>query len=320
MAVKRTGQLSFVEALQPECSGRLGRLDRLSGLVRWYRFEKLLKGLRSEGPGRGGYPPLMMFKAQLLGALYGLSDPELEEALGDRLSFRRFVGLSLADETPDHTTLWRFRQALIERGLLERLFAEFDRQMDKAGVMVKRGTMLDATLIETQAASPPGKDGATRDPEAGLTNRPGKKGATYGYKAHVGVDRGSGLIRRVITTPAHVNDTVPADDLIRGDEREVWADAAYHTHARERALKARGVKPRLQRRPNKHHRKLPARLRRYNWLIGRHRAAVETTFATWKRRMGLTGIRYIGLERAGAQIMLVAMAFNLRRWGALSPP
>ncbi|TCZ75372.1 transposase, partial [Lysobacter sp. N42] len=136
----------------------------------------------------------------------------------------------------------------------------------------------------------------------------------------VGVDQGSGLIRAVVTTPANVNDTTPADRLIRGDERAVWADAAYHTHARERALKARGIKPRLARRPNKHHPALPARLKHYNALIARRRAAVETTFATWKRRMGLTGIRYLGLAKASAQVTLAAIAFNMRRWVALSPP
>jgi IS5 family transposase len=99
----------------------------------------------------------------------------------------------------------------------------------------------------------------------------------------------------------------------------VWADAAYHTHAREAALKARGVKPRLMRRPNKHHPELPPRLKRYSRLISRRRAAVETTFATWKRRMDLTAIRYIGLAKAAAQVLLVAMAFNMRRWVTLSP-
>ena len=123
----------------------------------------------------------------------------------------------------------------------------------------------------------------------------------------------------MITTPANVNDTVPADRLILGDEKVVWADAAYHTHAREAALKARGVKPRLARRPNKNHPELPPRLKRYNRLIARRRSAVETTFATWKRRMGLTAIRYIGLAKASAQVLLVAMAFNLRRWTTLVP-
>ncbi len=318
MAVKRTGQLSFVDALAPKGLGGASRLDRLSELVRWYRFEKLVRHLRDEGPGRAGYPPLVMFKALLLQSLYGLSDAETEEALGDRLSFRRFAGLGLEDDVPDHTTICRFRLRLIEEGLLEKLFAELDRQLERAGVILKRGTMLDATLIEAAVAEPR-RGEAPKDPDARLTSRKGKPGVTYGYKAHVGVDEGSGLIRAVITTPANVNDTTPADALIRGDEPVVWADAAYHTHAREAALKARGVKPRLARRPNKHRPELPARLKRYNSLIARRRAAVETTFATWKRRMGLTAIRYVGLAKASAQVLLVAMAFNMRRWATLRP-
>ena len=319
MSVKGTGQFSFVEALLPEGLGRSGRLDRLTTLVRWYRFEKLLTKLRDPGPGRPGYRPLLMFKALLLQSLYGLSDAELEETLNDRLSFRRFVGLALEDPTPDHTTLCRFRLRLIDEGLLEKLFGELDRQLEQAGVILKRGTMLDATLIETGAASPPRDGEAAVDPDAGFHKRSGKPGSAYGYKAHVGVDEGSQLIRSVITTPANVNDTTPADDLIRGDEAAVWGDAAYHTHARQATLKARGVKARLMRRPNKHHPKLPPRLALYNRLIGRRRAAVETTFATLKRRMGLTAIRYIGLTKAHAQVLLAAMAFNLRRWVTLSP-
>jgi IS5 family transposase len=317
MAVKRTGQLSFVEALLPRALSGFSPLDRLNGLVKWYRFEKLLKGLRDEGPGRAGYKPLLMFKALLLQSLYGLSDGELEEALSDRLSFRRFAGLSLEDPVADHTTFCRFRNRLIEAGLLEKLFAEFQRQMDLAGIMVKRGTMLDATLIETACARPPEGE-AGSDPEAAFTRRQGKAGSTYGYKAHVGVDRGSGVIRTVITTPANVNDTVPADRLVCGDEREVYADRAYHSRSRSDGLKARGIKPRIARRANKHQPVLTPRLKRYNALIARRRAAVETTFATLKRRMGLTRIRYVGLKKASAQILLAAMAFNLRRWGALA--
>jgi IS5 family transposase len=320
MSVKRTGQLSFVEAMLPDGLKGSSKLDRLIDLVRWYRFEKVLARLREEGPGRPGYKPMLMFKALLVQSLYGLSDAELEEALNDRLSFRRFVGLGLEDETPDHTTLCRFRNRLIGEGLLEKLFAELDRQLDQAGLMIKRGTMLDATLIETGAAArPPKGEISPVDPDARITSRKGKPGLTFGYKAHVGVDRGSGLIRAVITTPANINDTVPADQLIRGDEKQVWADAAYHTHAREAALKARGIKPRLARRANKNHPELPPRLKRYNRLIAHGRAGVETTFATWKRRMRLTAIRYIGLRKAAAQITLVAMAFNMRRWVALRP-
>jgi IS5 family transposase len=323
VTTKPSGQFSFVEALLPQGLGRHSQLDRLSSLVMWYRFEKVLARLRQPNmPGRPAYNTLMMFKALLLQSLYGLSDSELEEALADRLSFRRFVGLSLEEAIPDHTTLNRFRNLLIEASLLEKLFGELDRQLDQAGLILRRGTMLDATVIETAAVRPPSgsADVPTRpgDPDAGFTRRQGKPGFSYGYKAHVGVDQGSGLIRRVSTTAANVNDTVEADRLICGDESAVLADAAYHTKARELSLKERGIKPRLMRRPNKHHPQLPPRLKRFNRLVARQRFAVETTFATWKNRMGLCAIRYRGLAKATAQVLMAAMAFNMRRWVTLA--
>lgn len=319
MAVKRTGQMSLVEAfIGGRIGGSSGALDRIGGLVKWYRFEKLLGGLRHAGPGHPGWPALVLYKALLLQSLYGLSDRELEEALCDRLSFRRFCGLGLEESVPDHTVLSRFRNLLVEKGLLDRLFAELDRQLEKAGVILKRGAMLDATLIEASSA-PASGERASRDPDAAFGGARKKGGFTFGYKAHVAVDEGSGLIRTAIATPANVNDTVPADALIRGDEKAVWADAAYDTIARRARLRAQGKKARIARRPNKHHPELPPRLKRYNRLIARRRAAVETTFATWKNRMRLTCIRYVGLIKAQAQVTLAAIAFNMRRWAAITP-
>lgn len=316
MAVKRSGQISFAEALVASKGGS-GHLDRLAGLVKWYRFEKLIGPVRDEaGPGRPGYPVLVLFKALLVQSLYGLSDRELEEALDDRLSFRRFVGLSLEQSVPDHTVLNRFRNRLIADGVLDKLFGELDRQLEQAGVMLKRGTMLDATVIETVSRPSSGERAAT-DPDAGFTRRQGKAGSLYGYKAHIGVDEGSCLIRSVITTAANINDTTPADRLIRGDERAVLADAAYHTHARQRALEQQAIKPRLMRRANKHHALTP-RLKYYNRLIARRRAAVETTFATLKNRMRLRFIRYRGLIKAAAKVTLAAIAFNMRRWATIT--
>jgi IS5 family transposase len=336
------GQFSFADALITVRPGQQ-RLDKLLSVVRWYRFEKLLAKLKPEtgtASGRPSYPALMMFKALLLQSLYGLSDSELEEALYDRLSFRRFAGLALDGAVPDHSTLCRFRNRLVEAGILERLFVELDRQLDDAGLILRRGTMLDATVIETSAVRPPkdrvregGKDASSpepdnaapqagaktcADPDAAFTRRKGRSGSAYGYKAHVGVDEGSGLIRRVITTPANVNDTVPADQLICGDEARVLADAAYHTHAREAALKARGIRCGLMRRPNKHHPKLAPGARRFNRMISGPRAAVETTFATLKHRMGLATIRYRGLAKAEAQVLIAVIAFNMRRWVTLT--
>lgn len=315
MAIKRTGQLGFADAVVAGTGN--ASLNRLAGLVRWYRFDKLLGKLRDGGPGRAAWPPLLLFKALLLGALYGLSERELEEALSDRLSFRRFVGLGLEESVPDHTVLNRFRNELVQLSLYDKLFGELDKQLEAAGVVLKHGTMLDATVIEAVSRPPDGERRPSLDADAGFAKRSGKPGSVFGYKAHVGVDQGSGLIRAVVTTPANVNDTTPADRLIRGDETVVLADAAYHTHARQAALEAAGIKPRLARRANKHH-PLSPRLRRYNRLIARQRAAVETTFATLKQRMKLRLIRYRGLLKASAQITLCAMAFNLRRWAAIT--
>jgi IS5 family transposase len=317
MSVKGTGQLGFGE-LGVGRRGVIAALDRVSSLVDWAGFEKALAGLREEGPGRPGYRPLLLFKALLLQAWYGLSDSELEFRLGDSLAFGRFVGLSLEDEVPDHTTLCRFRNRLVTARLLEKLFSELDRQLENARLIVKQGTMLDATLIEAATARPPrGKEALAVDPDAAFVKHQGKPGSTYGYKAHVGVDQGSGLVRSVITTPANINDTTPADGLIRGDERAVYADKAYDTHARRARLKSQGMKVRLMRRPSQYHALTP-RQQRLNDLIARRRAAVETTFATWKRRMGLTRVRYIGLVKVTGQILLTAMAFNLRRAAALT--
>lgn len=342
MVGKQISQFSFADALMPVRRGS-DRLEKLSAPVKWYRFEKLLKPVGSESvTGRPAYPALLMFKALLLQRLYGLSDAETEEALYDRLSFRRFCGLGLEDEVPDHTTLCRFRNRLVEAGLMEKLFGELDRQMDAAGLILRRGTMLDATVIETEAARPPRAGGAAggtgceiegetageagkmageragRDPDAAFTRRKGKAGSHYGYKAHVGVDEGSGLIRRIITTPANVNDTVPADALICGDEARVLADSAYHTHERSRMLGERGIKDGLMRRANKHHPVLKPGARRFNRFVSRLRAGVETTFATLKRRMGLATIRYIGKLKAAAQVLMAAIVFNMCRWVTLS--
>lgn len=329
MALKRTGQLSFGDALVSGAGA--GVLDRIEGLVDWVSLAEVVSQVRGVdgGPGRPAWPGIVLLKALVLQSLYGLSDREAEAALADRLSFRRFCGLGLAEGVPDHAVLCRFRNALVAAGAVEQLFAALDAQLMAAGVVVKRGTMLDATLLPTTAARPKDrpkdlaaqekpKDGKpVRDPDAGFARRQGKAGSIYGYKAHVGVDQDSGLVRSLRVTPANVNDTVEADALIRGDEASVWADAAYHTHAREAALRALGMKPRLARRANKHH-PLGRHARRLNRLIARRRAAVETTFATWKNRMGLTAIRYIGLAKARGQVTLTAFAFNLRRWAALT--
>ena len=209
-----TNQFSLAEAFVGRKLGANETLDRIGKLARWYRFEKLLNRLHVAETGRPSYPPLVMFKALLLAQWYGLSDMALEEALNDRLSFRRFVGLGLDGATPDHTTLCRFRNDLAAAGLTEKLFEEMNRQLERLGLVLKRGTLIDATLVEA-ATTPPafGSEEEGLDPEAAFGKRTGRGGSIYGFKAHVAVDQGSILIRDAVLTPGNVNETVVADEL-----------------------------------------------------------------------------------------------------------
>jgi IS5 family transposase len=253
----------------------------------------------------------MMLKALLLQQWYALSDADLEEAINDRVSFRKFLGLSLEAPAPDHTTLCRFRNRLAQAGLSAKLFAEFERQLDQRGLLLKRGTMIDASIVET-AHRPPVGDAAV-DPDAALTARKGRRGTCYGYKLHAGVDERSRLIRRVALTPANVNDTVEADALVCGDERAVYADKGYAKAARRLWLKSLGIKARIMHKSWGGGPALSRWQKRHNALIAPVRAQVEGVFATLKRWMGLAKVRYRGLARNTSHIELLALAYNMRR-------
>jgi IS5 family transposase len=318
MAMTRD-QLGFLGAFAAAKLGRNERLDRIAEAVKWYRFGKVLRKLEPEGAGRPPFEPLAMLKALVLQQLYGLSDAGLEEALNDRVSFRRFVGLPLEADAPDHTTLCRFRNRLVAAGLMERLFAEFDHQLEARGLVLKQGTMIDASIIEAATTRPPhGGDEEALDPDARFAKKAGKPGAAYGYKAHIGVDCGTRLIRAAKLTPANVNETEVADQLIRFDERAVYADKAYAKRARSQMLKAHGIKDRIMHKSWGGGPKLTSWQRLHNILIGPIRAEVETIFAIFKRRMGYRSVRYVGLAKNGAHFLLLSLAYNMRRAGDMA--
>jgi transposase, IS5 family len=135
----------------------------------------------------------------------------------------------------------------------------------------------------------------------------------FGYKVHTGVDAGHTIIRRVHVTDASITDTEPADHLFCGDEKAVYGDQAYYTHARHARLTEVGIKDRLMRRPNKHHPELPPRQKQRNKLIAKVRAAVERPYAVFKENYGLRRLRFFNLERNQVLIVLACCAYNLRR-------
>src|SRR5438876_11212401 len=132
MAERTMGQLGFADGLVSGTGETM--LDRIAATVDWQPIAALVGSRNGAGPGSPSYPGLVLLRCLLLGIWHDLSDPALEKAIADRLSFRRFAGLSLHDRVPDHSTLWRFRTELAADDLMERVFAEIVRQLDAKGL------------------------------------------------------------------------------------------------------------------------------------------------------------------------------------------
>lgn len=212
---------------------------------------------------------------------------------------------------------------MAKRGLSEKLFEELVAQLEKQGLMVKEGTLMDATLVEAQVKRPPLSAGlgarSATDPDADWGFTGGKRQSLFGYKVHIGVDEGTGLVRKAVLTPAKVNESEVADELISGDEGAVYGDRAYESRERRKRLKSQGINDRIMHRSHKNQKGLPHWQKRRNELISPIRKKVEKVFGTLKRSYGYSRVRYRGLQRNGVEMWFKMMAYNLRRWMKLSP-
>ena len=330
MAERRIGQLGFAEAAVVAAAGSNEVLEKVSALLNWGRIEALLHDLRGGRMGAPAYPSLVMFKALLLQRWYVLSDLALEEALKDRLSFRRFVGLPLSEAIPDHSTLWRFRESLGKRS--EVVFAEIVRQIEASGFLLKEGTLIDASLVAAAVNAPkppagdlpPGADGrpasklvkSENDPDAAWTKKNGTR--YFGYKLHIAMDQTSRILRRLLFTPANVNESAVTEALICGDEAAVHADKAYDSKARSEMLARRGIANAIMRRGHPKKPLTRAEIAR-NRRLAKQRGAIEPIFALFKNVYGLARARYRGLARNSAAFVLAAIAINLKRWVRCQP-
>jgi IS5 family transposase len=320
MSHRSVGQLSLADQLVKRRAGQNAVLPRLAAMIKWRPLERALATVYSASEGRPSYPPLLMFKCLLLQQWYALSDPQLEEALADRLSFRRFVGLPLDEEVPDYSTISRFRAQLAQLKLGDRLFAELNRQLEGCGLLLKQGTMLDATLIEASVKPPrdahstPG-DGSPLDPDADWTKRGSK--AFFGYKAHIAMDQGSELIRSAIMTSAKVADSSMGDNLICGDERAVYGDKGYESIERSARLARLGITDGIMRKLLRHSRDPHPVLKARNRQLAKIRGAVERKFAVMKERYRCRRVRYRGLVKNHLHLLLVCFAMNLKRADSL---
>lgn len=319
MAHQTSGQIDFVDSFLGINKKLNQQLDKINRLVDWKPLEAGLSRIYSSPTGRPSYPLLVLFKCLLLQTWYNQSDYALEEVLDDRLSFRRFVGLAASDRVPDHSTFCRFRTQLVQLGVFESLFNELNRQLDKRGLFVKKGTLIDATVIEAAPKKPnQNEDGtagkSSQDPDADWT----KKGGRYlfGYKAHVGVDQGSELIRQIAMTPAHVHDGEMLGKVICGDELWAFADKAYDSAKNHEILERKNIKNGILMKANVG-RPLSGIEKMCNRVLSKLRCPVERIFGTLKRSYHYCRARYLGLKKNTLQLTLMCMGYNLRRMGKL---
>ena len=317
---------------------RVTFLDGVAAMINWKRVEKLLAhGLgrtRETRAGAKAYPAILMFKILLLQQWYCLSDQEAEGALLDRISFFRFAGLSLEESVPDHTTICRFRNALIEKGLLLPLLDEVNTQMERQGKLVKKGVAVDASIIacaarprkqvdvetvvcdreETPAVQAKVSVSYSHDSDAAWT----KKGKEfhYGYKAHTSVDVDTGLILSAHVTPANYSDTGELQALVQGSrlpaKSRVYADKGYTSANNRNLLKQHKCKDGIMSKAYRN-KPLTERERKRNKLISKRRYIVERVFGTLKEHYDMARASYLGTLKVEGEFLLSSLAYNLKR-------
>ena len=290
-------------------------LDEMSLVVPWTELVGLIRPFAASSTGvKGGRPSFAvetMLRIHFLQQWFGLSDPAMEEALHDVSLYCEFAKLDPGSmRLPDETTILRFRHLLEENNLSIQLLAAINATLATEGLMLKTGTVVDATLIAAPSSTK--NSSGERDPEMHQT----KKGNQwhFGMKAHIGVDAESGLVHTVIGTAANVNDVTQGHGLLHGDERIVFADAGYQG-ASKRA-EATGVNWQVAMRPGKRralNKSSPwaGLLDKAEQLKASVRAKVEHPFRVIKCQFGFTKVRYKGLAKNTAQLVTLFALSNL---------
>jgi transposase, IS5 family len=307
------GQISFSDA---EYAGKRRKtrrevfLEEMEQVVPWRALLGLIEPhYPVAGRGRRPYPLESMLRVHLMQNWFALSDPAMEEALYEIASLRAFAHLSLSEPIPDETTILNFRHLLEENDLAADIFAAVNKHLQRKGLLLKKGSIVDATIIAAPSSTK-NAEGA-RDPEMHQT----KKGNQwhFGMKAHIAVDADSGLVHTVTTTAANESDVEQIADLLHGKEQDVWADSGY-----------RGAQARVGREDLQWHiaarpsdiAKLPEGRRKTAVQKHEHRKAsvrakVEHPFRVIKRQFGLMKVRFRGLAKNTAHVVTLFALTNL---------
>ena len=287
-------------------------LAEMEQVIPWKSLLGLIEPVYPKaGRGRHPYPIATMLRIHLMQNWFGYSDPAMEEALYEVAPIRKFAQVRLTGAIPDETTLLNFRHLLEKHELAPKLLAAVNEHLTQHGLLLKRGTIVDATIIH----APSSTKNATheRDPEMHQT----KKGNQwyFGMKAHIGVDVDSGLVHTVTTTAANAADVSQTETLLHGAEETVHADAGYTGAHKREALKDREIAWRIAERRSKVKALTEGPLREVTQhlehLKAKVRARVEHPFRVVKRQFGFVKVRFRGLAKNTAQVVTLFALANL---------
>jgi len=326
----------FDENNRLEDLSRLGDpLEKLSKHIAWENIrETLNEALKKEHKGLGGRPPfdyVLMFKILILQKLYNMSDDKTEYIIMDRLSFQRFLGIQLCDKVPDAKTIWNFREELNETQALDAIFDGFVQQLEEKGIVTRSGSIVDATFVDvprqrnTREESKEIKEGkvpeeweknenrhkrAQKDADARWATK--NKEIHYGYKDHINMDKKSKIITKYSATSAEVHDSQELKNLIEeGKDKRIYGDSAYTGEGVQSCM----PETTLNRIHEKGYRNRPLTKtqERDNKAKSHIRARVEHVFGRMNHFGGIF-IRTIGKRRAGFQIGLLNLTYNIARY------
>jgi len=279
------------------------RLLKISDLIDWLPIRQILDEMydnKSEKGGRPNCDVILMFKILILQQWYGLSDLEVERQIADRLSFMGFLGFP--DPIPDSRTVWLFRDRMEKTGKDKLVWSELQRQLDAKGLAVKRGTIQDATFIESDPGSskkPRGGEAKSRRSRDGTWAKKGNE-THFGYKLHQKTDIDYCLIREIETSTASLHDS-QVDLSVEGEV--VIRDRGYF------GVKAKGIDFTMKRRTSD--KPLDMLNKERNRLISILRSPGERPHAVIKRVFGAGRVLVTTIQRVHVKMMVTAFAFNL---------
>jgi IS5 family transposase len=321
-----------------EISDSYARLDKagdplakLNSMINWSGLGEILTPLSHESGsvkgGRPGYDTILIVKCLILQSLYNISDDSCEYQVNDRLSFKRFLGLSTSRKAPDAKTLWHWRERIKHKNLDKAIFAWFSVKLDEAGYRAEKGQIIDASFVPTH--KPTGRhkkqlrdeipltaaQAAQIDNEASFTKK--NKMSYHGYKNHVNVDNKHKLIREQEVTTASRHDSQEFDEIVVLKEgEEVFADSAYRSEKTEAILSAHKVTSQIHERAYRNT-PLTEAQKVSNKAKSTIRVRVEHVFGHMETAMGGMAIHTIGLARAKVKMTFKNLAYNMHRFAYL---